>query len=207
MKHILETEFLTVNDVSLVPQAGVVPSRKDVEITPFIYSAPMDTVTGYEMAKALLEANEFPVVSRFISIDEQWKILQEFIGHPNLFFAVGIGKDIQRLLNLFADVCAANEGEEQFEDPKFNIALDVAHGDMLGAHEAAAFLRTQPFIDKIMSGSICTPDAAERAVKSGCTHLRVGVGPGAACTTRLKTGVGIPNLSAVYLIDQNDIAI
>jgi IMP dehydrogenase len=204
MTHILDHEFLTTKDVSMAPGLGQLPSRSLAEVEPFIYSAPMDTVTGYQLTKTMLEAGEYPVVSRFISYDEKWKIVEELGTHPNTFFAIGTGDDAVDFLNLLADVGAAqNDWEGEEREIKFNVAIDIAHGDMVAAHELATFLREKPFIRYIMSGSICTPDAAVRALRAGCSHLRVGVGPGAACTTRVKTGVGIPNLSAVYLIDKN----
>jgi len=180
---------LSVDDVNLVPQLGLVSSRSEVVIDrPFIYSAPMDTVTGWKMAEAMVEHNQSPVISRFLSREEVYMCLDIFKDHPDVWFSIGIKEDdwiLQSMLD---------------HGGTFNVALDVAHGDMTVAHERVAVLSELPFINKIMSGSICTPDAADRAVDAGCTHLRVGVGPGAACTTRMKTGIGVPQLTAVYLI-------
>ena len=190
-KHILATEWLTTRDVSLLPGIGTANSRSDIDIGPFIYSAPMDTVTGLQLTNAMAAVGEFPVVSRFVK--DRKECLQAHWDNPNVFFAIG-----------FSDL----------SDPSFwiknsnpvNVTLDIAHGDMWKAHEATANLRTNPFVRYIMSGSICTVGASIRAIKHGCTHLRIGVGPGAACTTRLKTGVGAPNLSAVYRIHAHLVA-
>lgn len=203
--HILEREYLTTNDVSLVPAQGQVSSRSDVSVHSFLYSAPMDTVTGYQMCAAMLEAGQFPVVSRFIPKSERNMIMKEFGADPNLFWAVGMNrKEIGTLFDELSRTTDAETNEELIEQwadfQGINLAIDIAHGDMRACHELVEELATYPIVGSIMSGSICTPYAALRAVKAGCTHLRVGVGPGAACTTRLMTGVGVPNLTAVYQI-------
>jgi IMP dehydrogenase len=142
------------------------------------------------MVEAMLSAYQMPVLSRFINKGEHIQCSQKYWGHPSVFFAIGF--------NTLTD----NSFWMKSSDP-VNVALDIAHGDMVKAHETTASLRENPFVGHIMSGSICTVDAALRAVKHGCTHLRIGVGPGAACTTRIKTGVGAPNLSAVYRIHKH----
>jgi IMP dehydrogenase len=184
----MATEYLTTSDVSLVPGEGQLSSGSDATLNPFIYSAPMDTVTGYDLTKALLSLGEYPIVSRFLPLEERIQCIQDFGEDPNVFLAVGF-KEINTFLALCKDI-----------KEKVNITLDIAHGDMSKAHATTNFLSVSPQINKIMSGSICTPDAAMRAILAGCTHLRVGVGPGAACTTRLMTGVGVPQLTAVFKI-------
>ncbi|MCK4827203.1 IMP dehydrogenase, partial [bacterium] len=188
-KHILATEWLTTRDVSLLPGYGRIASRSLVKIDPFIYSAPMDRVTGLELTTAMVAAGEFPVVSR--STPERDSCLSAFLDNSNVFFAIGF--DDTHFLH--KAIVLTKSG--------INVALDIAHGDMARAHKHTKHLRANPLIRNIMSGSICTIDAACRAVEHGCTHLRIGVGPGAACTTRLKTGVGAPNLSAVYRIHKH----
>jgi IMP dehydrogenase len=196
MTNPLDSEFLSANDVLLVPQPGVLASRKQAQLKPYIYSAPMDTVTGYDLAAAMLHNNQLPVVSRFIPESERLNCLVDLGWHENAFFAVGFG-DVDKFLELAAIAAVKGEWPEPF---KINLAIDVAHGDMMRAHSLAATLRKNPFVRHIMSGSVCTSGAARRAADNGCTHIRVGVGPGAVCTTRLMTGCGFPQLSAVYEI-------
>ena len=191
----LDREFLTTSDVALVPQRGTLRSRLDAKLKPFIYSAPMDTVTGFGTTKEMMRLDEFAVVSRFISEEERTSIAEKWMGRSNLFWAIGLN-DVPDFL-AFA----------QKHLPKYtkaNIAIDIAHGDMDLAHELVASIRKDEILNSvigfIMSGSICTAHAADRAIDAGCTHLRIGVGPGAACTTRLMTGIGVPQLSAVYNI-------
>jgi IMP dehydrogenase len=200
----LDSEFLTTSDVALVPQRGTLRSRKDVEIKPFVYSAPMDTVTGFETTSEMLRLGEFPVVSRFISEEERTRIAEKWMGHPNLFWAIGLNDAPEFIAFAQKHLHHYESLASERTSLRANIAIDIAHGDMDTAHELVAEIRADDslasVIGLIMSGSICTPSAAERAFEAGCTHLRIGVGPGAACTTRLMTGIGVPQLSAVYNI-------
>ncbi len=194
--NILATEYLTADDVILSPQLGVLQSRSEAEILPFIYSSPMDTVTGSELTEAVLENGHFPVVCRFL--EEEWK--ETFLKHytdQRVFFAVGSKtQDSDNLLKLIKDTTFAKK-------VRVSINIDVAHGDTEYMHKLYRWYSSQPNVGFLMSGSVCTPGAAERVVMSGCTHLRVGIGPGSACTTRLKTGCGMPQLTAVYLIHEH----
>ena len=188
----LQSEFLTTDDVILVPSLGKLNSRSDASIDPFIYSSPMDTVTGYKLTKSMVKNGHYAVVCRFTP--KEWiKTFKEFGDDPNVFFAVGSNPaDLNKIETL---------AKKYWPNNKISINIDVAHGDTIYTHDLYRAYSKMDCIGSIMSGSICTPDAAIRAVQSGCTHLRVGIGPGSACTTRLKTGCGMPQLSAVYLVD------
>lgn len=194
MNHLLDNQLLSADEVLLEPQLGQLRSRSDAELMPFIYSAPMDTVTGYALAKEMIAQDEIPVICREISDKEYCACISSFHDTAT-FFAVG-ATEVE--LNRF--ISRIKQTENLPDDLKLNVAIDIAHGDSIVAYNAIAFLRSLSFIGDIMSGSICTPAAAIRSVTAGCTHLRIGVGPGSVCTTRMMTGVGVPQLSAVYLI-------
>lgn len=188
-------ENLTTNDVSLAPGMGVLESRSDAKIDPFIYSSPMDTVTGTDMAIALSNLGHYPVVCRFTG--ETWRETLEWWfdeGQPdNVWFAVGAGKKCGLLEYL----------DDYSQDINLiNISVDVAHGDSILAHRATLEAAQRDYVGGVMSGTVCTPEGALRAIEAGSTHIRVGVGPGSACTTRIMTGFGVPNLSAVYRINE-----
>lgn len=193
---ILDEKALTVDDVLLTPQLGILKSRTHAILHPYIYSAPMDTVTGYNLASAMLKNGEIPVVCRNIPEDEYLRCLIEF-HNTTAFFAVGITDlEKKRFLEMLSQVAQALD----LDKFNLNIAIDVAHGDSVAAYEAILFFKEQGICKNIMSGSIATPEAATRAVAAGCTHLRVGIGPGSVCTTRIMTGFGVPQLTAVYFI-------
>jgi len=196
--NILDEELLCADDVLMVPEEGILTSRSDAKIKPYIYSAPMDTVTGYNMTRAMIDSGEFPVVCRYLK--EEWnRALVEYHSNPKVFFAIGSKReDIEDLVRKLSVVKVGESYGDAEEIPPLSVAVDIAHGDTHHAHALYSWLSAQPFIGNIMSGSVCTADAAMRAYRNGCTHIRVGVGPGAACTTRLMTGCGMPQLSAVY---------
>ncbi len=188
----LDSNYLTADDVLLSPQSGVLASRNDAQIQPFIYSSPMDTITGKDMADAMVELGEYPVVCRYLS---DWaEVFAEHHDNPNVWFAVG------------ADLSPLDDGikfllkNKQFQNAQLSICVDIAHGDSPLGRQAIERLAAIPQVKNIMCGSIATPFQARAMVAAGATHLRIGIGPGSVCTTRLMTGVGVPQLSAVYNI-------
>ena len=193
-KRLFTNENLTTSDVSLSPSLGVLESRKDAKVEPFIFSSPMDTVTGTEMVKTLSSLDHYPVVCRFTPAwRESFDWWMDNNQPDNVWFSIGAGKNCG-LLEWLDDYASDIRG--------MNIAVDVAHGDSVFAHRATLEAAMKTYVEKVMSGTVCTADGALRAIQAGCSHIRVGVGPGSACTTRLMTGFGLPNLSAVYRIDQ-----
>lgn len=193
MPNPLQSEFLTTDDVILLPSLGILESRSEACVSPFIYSSPMDTVTGYNLSKAIVAEGHYAVVCRFTP--KEWiKSFKEFGTNPNVFFALGSSLE---------EVCRINHlAGKHWPESSVSINIDVAHGDTEYMHKLYKTYADMNCINSIMSGSVCTPQGAVRAARSGCTHLRVGIGPGSACTTRLKTGCGMPQLSAIYLVDQ-----
>lgn len=171
---------------------GLLKSRSDAKKAPFIYSAPMDRVTGRGMIRAMTELNHYAVSCRFFSSRERTITRSNFRGNKNLFYSIGLS-DIE-LSNAISSGKTGNY--------KQNLSLDIAHGDSLHAHKLTKKMRESNNIMSIMSGSICTIEGAERAILNGCTHLRIGIGGGSACTTRIMTGCGAPNLSAVFRINK-----
>ena len=99
--------------------------------------------------------------------------------------AVGVSKDLQQRAKLLVDA-----GVDVF-------VLDSAHGDSKGVVEAVKFLKKDfPKID-VVAGNVATGTGAKNLVAAGADAIKVGVGPGSICTTRIIAGVGVPQLSAV----------
>lgn len=184
--------LFTIDDITFIPTPSNINSRSDVTTHDFLWSAPMDTVTGYSMMTVLTKYKHNPVVSRFIPRTEIIKSLRmaDEIAIPSrpIFFATGLNNELTELLN-----------EVRIDKRKIGICIDVANGTTTKALEAIQYWKELGY-KNIMSGSICTPQQAQAVINAGATHLRVGVGPGASCTTRLMTGVGIPNAYAVWQI-------
>ena len=164
MFNILDTKLLSADDVLLRPQYGKVRSRSDVSLQPFIYSAPMDRVTGVQMVDAMISAVETPVVCRDLTDEDYIYCLFS----NQAFFAVGSTKsEIERFERRAKQYFYERGGDRT---SKINIAIDVAHGDSVGAYEAIAAYKKFPYVGDIMSGSIATGEAAIRCVNMGCTH-------------------------------------
>jgi IMP dehydrogenase len=198
------SSWLTFNDVLLKPQRSPFISRMDSHISlvsclaegvsldiPFI-SANMDTVTGSKMAIEMSNLGGLGILHRFYPSLEDYK--QEIMKVHNaanlLAFSVGCGSKW---------ILFAKEIIEQL-NPKFPtkaiICLDVAHGHMEQAIETVQALREIPNIT-IMAGNVATPEGVLDLASAGAHCVKVGVGSGSVCTTRIVTGHGVPQLSAI----------
>ncbi len=181
----------TYDDVALVPQFNNIPSRtepsleswltKKLKIAIPILAANMDSVMSEELAEILIAQGSIPIFHRFTSLDEQKKWVKKF--KDKTFVSCGIQKleETRELLDLGA----------------VGVCIDVAHGhsDRM-FHHIQELKRNHP--DKeIIAGNVCTAMAYHDLVNAGADAVKVGVGPGAACTTRMVTGFGIPQFTAV----------
>ncbi len=182
----------TFDDVALVPQFNNVPSRtepsletwltKNKKIHMPILCANMDTAINEKIADVLLEYKSIPIFHRFTDFAVQKAWVKKY--GENSFISCGIQKidETRTLLDLGA--CG--------------VCIDVAHGhsDRM-FHFIQELKRTHP--DKeVIAGNVCTAMAYHDLVNAGADAVKVGVGPGAACTTRIITGFGVPQFTAIY---------
>lgn len=188
-------KYLDYDDILLVPKFSDIKSRRDVDITSFvtpnvqistpIVSAPMTCVTGRHLAIALHEAGGIGIIPRFMTIHQQcmeMDAVRTCCGRAGA--AVGATGDyLERAQALTA------------EGASF-LVIDVAHGDHQLVMKALNELRRTLSID-IMAGNVVTAIGARHLASVGASCIRVGVGPGAGCTTRTQTGHGMPQLSAI----------
>ncbi|MCX6705755.1 MAG: guanosine monophosphate reductase, partial [Candidatus Woesebacteria bacterium] len=188
---------LSYDDVLLVPQISNVESRSDVDlstqITPRVklniplISINMTDVTGVEMAVALGKLGGIGFLPRFETPEKQAEMVKD-VKKQNVYVGAAVGcregylKRAEMLANAGADI----------------LTLDVAHGGMIQAIEATGELKRM-FGRKcdIVSGVIGTYETAYALYKAGADSVRVGVGPGTICITRIQTGVGVPQITAV----------
>lgn len=182
----------TFDDVALVPQFNNVPSRTEPSLETWltknrkmqipIICSNMDTAISEEMADILLAEGSIPIFHRFTTMDVQEKWVKKFAGKT--FISCGILKidETRKLLDLGA----------------LGACIDVAHGhsDRM-FHFIQDLKRTHPD-NEIIAGNVCTAMAYHDLVNAGADAVKVGVGPGAACTTRMVTGFGVPQLTAIY---------
>lgn len=194
---------LTYDDVLLMPRHCEIESRtvpdttgrftkKTTIATPFI-SANMDTVTEEEMAIAMAALGGAGILHRFMSIEDQAKQVKNLVAKKNslaslhICASVGVKEDGQKRADALADA-----GVEI-------LTVDIAHGDSVMMLETMDYIKkTHPHIE-IVAGNVAMPGGVKRLIDAGADAVKVGIGPGSMCTTRIITGCGVPQLSAVAL--------
>ena len=189
-------EALTFDDVTLAPNySEILPSEVDTKIKlskylaisiPIISSA-MDTVTESNMAVAIAKKGGIGVIHRNLSIEDQVKEIKKVKAKKMLVgAAVGASKqEYMRALNILK------------EDIDL-IVVDTAHGHTKKVGEIIKYIKKiKPNKTTLCAGNIATAEAAKYLVKLGVDVLKVGIGPGSICTTRLVAGIGVPQLSAI----------
>jgi len=200
----MRNKKLCFDDILLIPQYSELDSRTIPNIstqigylhleTPII-SAPMDSITGKYMLLVMDKLGGLGVLTRHINLldHDELAIQTEEIqwaknhGALNIGCAIGIRGDVDRKAKTLLD----NECNV--------ICLDVAHGDHKKMYDAIKTLvkLKDMYQFVIMAGNVCTPDAVKRFAEAGVDAIKVGIGPGAACTTRLITGFGCPQFTAI----------
>ncbi|XP_043411826.1 GMP reductase 2 isoform X1 [Prionailurus bengalensis] len=202
MPHIDNDVKLDFKDVLLRPKRSTLKSRSEVDLTRSfsfrnskqtytgipIIAANMDTVGTFEMAKVLCKFCLFTAVHKHYSL-EQWK---DFASQnpdclQHLAASSGMGSsDFEQLEQIL----------EAVPQVKY-ICLDVANGYSEHFVEFVKDVRKRFPKHTIMAGNVVTGEMVEELILSGADIIKVGIGPGSVCTTRKKTGVGYPQLSAV----------
>lgn len=195
---------ITFDDVLIQPRFSNISSRKDVDTSinilgfPYmtlpVISANMDTITGPAMAKAMISYGAQACLHRFSSVEDNVKMFLDSrvggTGGLNVpFVSVGLGNtELERAKALF-------------DAGAITFIIDVAHGATQDVAKQAIELRAL-VKDKgtIVVGNFATAESIrEFQRRSSCAAdaYKIGIGPGSACTTRIKTGVGVPQLSAI----------
>jgi IMP dehydrogenase len=203
----------TYDDISLVPQLSSVESRSKVNLTakfttnysirvPLVAS-PMDTVCDSEMAIAMAEVGGVGIIHRFMTIQTQSK---EVSTTHKLMVDGWLYEDwdVRGITNIpiAAAVGATGDYLERAQELVKNganvILIDVAHGHHTNVKDAIAALKQNlPSHVDIIAGNIATQRAALDLQEWGADALRVGIGGGSLCSTRIKTGFGIPNVTTL----------
>lgn len=200
----IETEMkLGFKDVMIRPKRSTLKSRSHVSLErefKFLHStttwsgvpimaANMDTVGTFEMAKALAEDKLFTAIQKHYSVQEWNDFLRDLAPEMYNYIAIstGTGKDDSK------KIVAIFEANPLL---KF-ICIDVANG--YSEHFVNFVQQTRKqYPDKvIIAGNVVTGEMVEELLLAGADIIKVGIGPGSVCTTRIKTGVGYPQLSAI----------
>ena len=187
---------LSYGDALLVPKRSPVESRSDVDLsthltdeialeTPLL-SAPMDTVTESELAIALSTAGGFGTIHRFVDAATQAdEVAAVTDAGERCGAAIGIDEDYVARAEAVLDAGAAC------------IVVDVAHGHLERCLDAVADLRAAFPEAEIVAGNVATKAGVRDLAAAGADAVKVGIGPGSHCTTRVVAGAGVPQLTAV----------
>ncbi len=183
------------NDVLISPKYNKIISRREVKFETQvtknykldipILAANMDTICESEMAIALGRLGGLGVIHRFLSVSDQASEVKK-VKEQNLLAAAAIGvKDYEERMVALSAV-GVNI-----------VVLDVAHGHSKRTGKTLDFIKLNyPAIDVIV-GNVATKDAAEYFISKKADGIKVGIGPGSACTTRIMTGAGVPQITAI----------
>lgn len=159
---------------------------KKIKISiPFV-SSPMDTVTEARLAIALATCGGIGIIHRNLSIEEQCKEIKKVKKAGFLVGAAvgpynGMDERLKSLVNVGVDV----------------IVVDSAHGYTAHIIKITESVKKKYPKLQLIVGSIATREAARALIKAGADALRVGMGPGAICTTRVVSGMGVPQVTAI----------
>ena len=185
---------LTYDDVLLLPDASeFIPSEvkvktrltRNIEIDIPIVSSAMDTVTESAMAIAMAKAGGIGIIHRNLSIEDQVKHVVAAKSHGLVGAAVGVGEDgFKRATSLIESGVSV-------------VVVDTAHGHHKGVLDAIAKIRKNFKNIEIVGGNVATRAGAQALINAGADGVKVGVGPGSICTTRVVAGVGVPQITAI----------
>ncbi|MCX8179673.1 MAG: IMP dehydrogenase [Candidatus Aenigmarchaeota archaeon] len=202
---------LSFDDVLLVPKKSFLSSRSEVELsteltknikinTPLV-SAAMDTVTEDRMAISMSLYGGLGVIHRFQPIEsqvEQVKNVKDFEFNKTQFPNANLDKNNKLMVgaaigvknNFLERAAKLIEADADF------IVIDVAHGHMQKVIDAIKEVKRNFDIDLIV-GNVATYEAAKDLAEVEADCIKIGIGPGSACTTRIVTGFGIPIFSSI----------
>ena len=189
-------EVLCFDDILLVPQQSSVMSRKTVDLTMHgqsfpIVSSPMDTVTGWAMATEIADAGGIGIIHRYMEDAERLSAVDLAVNGTKNPQNIGMAISANEVYNI------------QLLDDAFDlgctwICIDTANGHGTACIKAVSHLKkdlSNRF--KIMAGNVATTEGFIYLAQAGADAVRVGIGGGATCTTRIVSGHGVPTLQSI----------
>ena len=197
MKKYNEQKQLCFDDILMVPQHSDINSRSDVSLSMAlgtdivlgfpVIASPMDTVCEANMAVAIGKSGGLGIIHRFMPIEEQVRQVNLVSNNHRVIVGAAIGakdtylRDAERLVDAGASV----------------ILIDTANGHSQYAIDAVKGLKKLFKDIHIMAGNVSTYEGFKALAKAGANSIRVGIGGGSVCTTRLISGHGMPTLASV----------
>ena len=192
-------EALTFDDVTLAPKySEILPSEvntsvkltKNLKLKIPLLSSAMDTVTESNMAIAIGKAGGIGVIHRNLDIKNQIQEIKK-VKKQKLLVGAAVG----------ASIAEFDRAKAILKEGVDLIVVDTAHGHTKKVGEIVKFIKKIKGKNiALCAGNIATPEAAKFLIKLGVDIIKVGIGPGSICTTRLVAGIGVPQLSAILSV-------
>ncbi len=192
-------EALTFDDVTLAPKySEILPSEvntsvnltKNLKLKIPLLSSAMDTVTESNMAIAIAKAGGIGVIHRNLDIKKQILEIKK-VKKQKLLVGAAVG----------ASIAEFDRAKAILKENVDLIVVDTAHGHTKKVGEIVKFIKKIKANNiALCAGNIATPEAAKFLIKLGVDIIKVGIGPGSICTTRLVAGIGVPQLSAILSV-------
>ena len=171
IKNIMTTELITGTERTTINEANSLFKKHAIEKLPLVDKK--GELVGLITYRDMRKSKEYPLATK------------DFQGRLRVGAAVGVGKtsisDVKMLVDAGVDV----------------VCVDTAHGHSRGVIEAVKRIRKEYPKLEIVAGNVATGSAALALIKAGANAIKVGIGPGSICTTRIVSGVGVPQLSAI----------
>jgi IMP dehydrogenase len=184
---------LTFDDVALVPQFNNILSRTDPSLETWLtrnrtinmplIPANMDTVICPELASILIKNGGIPIFHRFTDFDTQMGWVKKY--GNDMFISTGVNPDDYNNVKNLLDAGAGG------------VCIDIAHGHDYRVIELIRKLKNDFPEKDVIAGNVCTSLGFMDLVNAGADAVKVGIGPGSVCTTRVVTGFGVPQFTAI----------
>jgi len=202
--HTFGDVLLLPNYSEVIPNDTVVKTKltQKISLNIPIISAAMDTVSETEMAIAMALNGGMAIIHKNLTIEQQAKMIQKVkehkVNHENFPIA---NLDANGKLMVGGAISISNNSIERAQaliDAGVDVlSIDSAHGHSKNVVNRVIDIKQKFPNIQLIAGNIATTKAAKALIKAGANALKVGIGPGSICTTRIISGVGVPQLTAI----------
>lgn len=204
----IEEDFkLDFNNVLIRPKRSTLSSRRDVILereyvfrhSPIKYkgipviAANMDGVGTFSVAKILQKYNMLTAIRKHYTISDWENAVNSGLNLKNVMVCTGTNAIFDKNAEDYLKMCTILKKWPEIDF----ICIDVANGYQENFVDFVKRIRDENLDKIIVAGNVCTPEMTEELIICGADVAKVGIGPGSACSTRVKAGVGFPQLSAI----------
>ena len=194
-------EALTFDDVLIVPRySNILPSETNIQVelskkiklkVPFLSSA-MDTVTEAKMAIAMSKSGGLGIIHRNLNINAQSKQVKK-VKELNCLVGAAVGTATEDLLR----------AKKLIDSGADLLVIDTAHGHSEKVLKILSKIKKLSNNISVCVGNIASGEAAKKLYNHGADILKVGIGPGSICTTRMIAGIGVPQITAIMNVKKS----